>query len=295
MMKTLYVSDLDGTLMQPDARISPAAVALLNDAIADGALFTVATARTPATVAPILRDVKMTLPAIVMTGAALWDTHTHIYHRVQYMQREVALGLLEVYRRMQTPTFVYTLADNMIDIYHIGPMSPLEENFVAERIGNPFKRLHLDERFNLGLSADIVPALDDKILWTPAEGFDPDRVVLFYGMQDSELSAATYRQSCGVEGCRPQYYHDIFGEEVGIIEAFSDTATKALAMRALAHEVGADRIVAFGDNINDLPMMAVADVAVAVENALPEVKEAAHIVIGPNTADAVAHFIAEGR
>ena len=47
----------------------------------------------------------------------------------------------------------------------------------------------------------------------------------------------------------------------------------------------------FGDNLNDLPMMAVADVAVAVDNALPQVKEAADIIIGPNTANSVARFI----
>jgi len=49
--------------------------------------------------------------------------------------------------------------------------------------------------------------------------------------------------------------------------------------------------VVFGDNLNDLPMMAVADVAVAVENALPEVKAKADVVIGPNTDDAVARWI----
>lgn len=53
-MSTLFVSDLDGTLLQPDARLSEETVALLNSNIDRGALFTVATARTPATVAPIL-------------------------------------------------------------------------------------------------------------------------------------------------------------------------------------------------------------------------------------------------
>lgn len=282
-VKTLYVSDLDGTLLQPDARLSDRAVELLNGAIADGQLFTIATARTPATVAPILERVDMRLPAIVMTGAALWDTHTHRYDRVQYMQRESAEGLLDVYRRMGTPTFVYTLADDMIDIYHIGEVSDLERRFIEERTGNPFKRLHTD--------------LDSKTadeLWMPGPGFDADRVVLFYGMRSSEQAEQTYGESCKVAGCRPQYYYDIFGEEVGIIEAFSDTATKALAVKALAEREGAERIVVFGDNINDLPMMQVADVAVAVENALPEVKAAADIVIGPNTADAVAEFISLG-
>jgi hydroxymethylpyrimidine pyrophosphatase-like HAD family hydrolase len=40
-------------------------------------------------------------------------------------------------------------------------------------------------------------------------------------------------------------------------------------------------------------MMRVADVAIAVENALPQVKAEAHRVIGLNTADAVAKCIAE--
>jgi hypothetical protein len=53
----------------------------------------------------------------------------------------------------------------------------------------------------------------------------------------------------------------------------------------------ADRLTVFGDNLNDLPMMAVADVAVAVENALPEVKKAADIVIGTNQSDAVALYL----
>ena len=38
-------------------------------------------------------------------------------------------------------------------------------------------------------------------------------------------------------------------------------------------------------------MLAVADVAVAVGNAFPQVKEAADIVIEPNYTDAVARFI----
>jgi hydroxymethylpyrimidine pyrophosphatase-like HAD family hydrolase len=37
--------------------------------------------------------------------------------------------------------------------------------------------------------------------------------------------------------------------------------------------------------------MQAADVSVAVENAFPEVKAAATLVIGPNTTDSVAHWI----
>lgn len=270
-MPTLYVSDLDGTLLQPDATLSPLTVARLNDAIAHGTLFTVATARTPATVSPILKDVDLRLPAIVMTGAALWNKDTLRYSDVKFMEARAVRELIDIYRRVGCPTFIYTLVDDKLCIYHEGPMWAPEEEFVKARIGNPFKRLRVDRP-------------------EPPEE-EMGKVVLFYAIQPDAIARTAYEATQGVAGVRPQFYHDFYGPEIGIVEQFSDKATKALAMRELARRIGADRIVAFGDNVNDLPMMAEADLAVAVENALPEVKEAADIVIGPNTADAVAEFI----
>lgn len=272
--KTLYVSDLDGTLMQPDATISPAAKEMLDRAIAGGKLFTIATARTPATVAGILQGVDMRLPAIVMTGAALWNPSTGRYSRREYIRPDAARRLVDIYSETATPSFLFTLDGDMIDIWHIGgEMLPLQREFMEERIDSPFKRFHVSTD-----GSDTIPP-------------DLSKVILLYTMLPEAKAASTYARVCGTEGVRPQYYHDIYGPETGILEAFSDRATKALAMRSLAREVGAERIVCFGDNINDLPMMAEADLAVAVSNALPEVREAADIVIGPNTSDAVARFI----
>lgn len=140
-MKTLFVSDLDGTLLQPDARLSDTSVGLLNDAIARGKLFTIATARTPATADEILKRVDIQLPAIVMTGAALWDRDANLYSRIKYMRPEAVKRLLRIYEEMEMPTFIYTLVDNMIHIYHQGEISPLARQFLDERIHNPFKRV----------------------------------------------------------------------------------------------------------------------------------------------------------
>lgn len=276
-MKTLYVSDMDGTLLGSDARLSERTVAMLNDIIASGTLFTVATARTPATVAPLLQDVKLSIPAVVMTGAALWNQSTNVYSRIKYMNEEDAKALVEAYRAAGTPTFIYTLRDNLIHIYHIGPISEVEQEFLEERAHTPFK--HLETTCT---GECILPErLDD--------------VVLFYGMQPDDIARPAYEKALKINGLRPQFYHDIYGPDMAIVEAFSAEATKAKAMRALAHDLGADRIVAFGDNLNDLSMMREADLAVAMGNALPEVKEAADIVIGPNTEDSVPRFILEDR
>lgn len=54
---------------------------------------------------------------------------------------------------------------------------------------------------------------------------------------------------------------------------------------------GAGRLVCFGDNINDLPMFAVADASYATANANRAVRAAASGVIGASDDDAVVHRI----
>lgn len=271
--KTLFVSDLDGTLMQPDATISPYSLRILNDAIADGALFTIATARTTATVAPIVKDLDLRIPAIVMTGAALWDKASNSYSDLKFMKEDAVRCLIDVCRKNGMPMFVYTVVGNMLYVYHTGKLTRLEQEFIDSRANNPHKKF-------------IVPP--------DGESFIPeklDNVILFYDMQPTELTERTYDEAALVPNCRVQMYHDFYGPSTGLFDAFAPEVTKASAIRALADRIGAEKIVAFGDNINDLPMLRAADVAVAVGNALPEVKAEADIVIGPNTDDSVARFI----
>ena len=268
-MKTLYVSDLDCTLLGPDSQISPRSREMLNEAIHRGALFSIATARTPATVAPILEGVDINIPAVVMTGVSLWNRDTGRYHNVKTMSPEVARRTLDVYRRHGLPTYVYTLENHDIQIYHLGELSPQEREFMESRRGNPYKEFHIG-----------VPIPD------PLEN-----TILFYALQPTERARVVFDDTRKIKEINPLLYHDFYGEEIAALEAFPAAATKANAVRELAREVGADRIVAFGDNINDLTMLRAADVAVAVENAIPEVREMADIVIGPNTEDSVARFI----
>ena len=272
--RTLFVSDLDGTLMQPDATLSHNTVKLLNDSIKSGKLFTIATARTPATVSGIIKDVDMQLPAIVMTGAAIWDKRTNRYSHRKFIDPVAVKDFIDLLHKNEFPIFHFTLEEDIINIYHIGgKLNDIEREFVEERLSSPYKHFFLRED-----GGEIMPEVIDK-------------TILFYGMQPTEHSEEVYAQAKSIPDLRPQFYHDFYGPSIGIMEAFSPLATKAEAVRMMKEVSGADRVVAFGDNINDIPMLEVADIAVAVENALPEVKAMADVVIGPNTADSVAEFI----
>lgn len=275
MGKTLFVTDLDGTLMGADSTVSAASEAMLNEAIGNGALFSIATARTPSTVSRLLAGIHTNLPLVVMTGVALWNPATGEYSDKVTIPSETVSEVMECLRKHNLPGFVYTLHDRIIDIYHFGPLSDVERQFIAGRNFPEFKHFHVPGN---GIS-EIPDPLHD--------------VILFYAMQPSALAEATWHDLRKISGCNPIFYHDIFGQETGILDVFSASSSKANAIARLKKECGATKVVAFGDNYNDLPMLKAADVAVAVENAVPEVKEAADIIIGPNTSDSVARYILE--
>ncbi len=281
MEDTLFISDLDGTLLSDESVLTPRTVELLNDAADAGALFTPATARTPATLCHILKDVRLPLPVICMTGSAMWYPHENTYTQIRYLAPQTAREIIDLYRRLRFPTFVYALRDNMIHVYHIGRMSKYEREFMEDRLTSPYKRFHIDPA-----GGDTLPP-------------DMEHIILIFAMQPVGESRRAYEEVCKeIKGCNPIFYPDLFDPEMGFMECFGAESTKGKAIERLRKMTGARKIVAFGDNVNDIPMLRQADVAVAVGNAVPELKEVADIVIGPNTEDSVAQFIndcAHGR
>ena len=55
----LFVTDLDGTLINSKREVTEKSLIILNKLIDDGMNFTVATARTPATAVEILKDLNL--------------------------------------------------------------------------------------------------------------------------------------------------------------------------------------------------------------------------------------------
>lgn len=274
MAKTLYVTDMDGTLLGADSKLSAESARIITQLTQQGANITVATARTPATVEIILADAVTSLPAIVMTGAAMWCRYTQRYVNTCYLADDTYRQLMAKCEAYDVNPFRYTLCEGeTMQVYHNGAMSAGEQAFV-------------DGRLNLGLKNFNIDTVHGLKPYLPG-------VVFFFAMGDCERIFALADDLRATVDCSVSCYIDIFGEKTGLLELFAPGVSKAAAVRRLADDIGADRIVVFGDNLNDIPMMQVADVAVAVENALPEVKAIAHQIIGPNTSDAVARFIEE--
>lgn len=72
-MKVLYVSDLDGTLITRNERISEYSLGILNALIGRGLLFTYATARSLDSAERAVAGLKHTLPVVIYNGALILD------------------------------------------------------------------------------------------------------------------------------------------------------------------------------------------------------------------------------
>ena len=70
----LFVTDLDGTLINSKREVPKRSLEILNKLIEKGVNFTVATARTPATAVEILQNLNLKLPVALMTGVLIYDT-----------------------------------------------------------------------------------------------------------------------------------------------------------------------------------------------------------------------------
>ena len=270
-MKTLYAADLDGTLLLPGAVLSPFSRSVLFSLTASGVLFTAATARTPATVVNILEGSGANAPAAMMNGVLLYDLKEKKILSAETISKDTQQHILDCAEKHDVVSMVYTLNGENLLVCYRPDGSELVSGFVAARNKTPYKTWLPIKSYR--------EAQDRQIIYLAAIGTKEKLQSLAEDIKkDTSLKTVLYRE--------------VNYDDVWVFEAFSAKASKGKAIRKSAGLVGAERIVAFGDNLNDLPLFEGADLCVAVSNAVPEIKLRADYVCGANTEDGVVRYIA---
>ena len=271
-MKTLYISDLDGTLLGKDATLSEETVNGLNRLISKGINFTVATARTAATVVLMLRDTEISLPVILMNGVCIYDIKKEKYIVAEKISDNGKRTLLDAVRNHIGTGFIYTIDNNTLSTYFENADSPVAKAFIEEReklYGKKFTKVSSFE-----------------------ECFDKN--IVYYSIDDKqEKLTAAYDELKKCDDLHVEFYRDIYNTDHWYLEVCSASASKKNAVKTLRKLLSAEKIISFGDNLNDIPMFEASDEAYAVANAKDEVKKAATGVIGANTDNGVVTFISE--
>ncbi|MEV6630574.1 HAD family hydrolase [Actinoplanes sp. NPDC051470] len=270
-MSELLISDLDGTLLRPDGTLGARSVDTINRFLADGGLFTYATARSFASAGQVTAALDLTLPVITYGGAMIVDPRTGAARPPRLLDAavvETVLAHTTAHPDLQPVLFV--MREDRDRLCFLADL--------ATPAMSPFLQTRRDDPRLLPLTswAEIDPAtvISIALLGDPAR-LAPLRTAL-------EVHAAI---------CHTVYSEDVYVRGTWWLELTSERATKAAALAEVREEVGATSLICFGDSPNDLPMFAVADRAVAMANGVPEVRAAAHEVIGGNADEAVAAFI----
>lgn len=269
----LYISDLDGTLLNSNREVSEYTKKEINEMIAKGLNFTIATARTPGTVVEILEGLNIKLAVALMNGVLFYDLKDKKYLKVRKIDNMIVRKILNILEGFNKDSFVYGVKDNHLFVYHKKIILDLDDIYYKERCSSKYKTFKEVNTFD--------EALEDL------------EVVNFMILDKLEIIELIYEQLKKIKEINVHYYKDIYQENCYFIEIHSKDATKAAAVKDLAELYNNNKTICFGDNLNDLPMFRIADECYAMENAVEGLKAVATGVIKSNNKDGVARFIKE--
>lgn len=266
-MRTLFVSDLDGTLLRSNEATSGYTNQVINSLVDKGMIFSYATARSLITAKKVTKGIEAKIPLIVYNGAFVIDNRTGELLIANYFDESIDSLLDDLFRHEVYP-IVYAFIDGK------------EKFSFVQELCTKGVRAFLDSRKG-DIRTNAVSSLDKL-----KEGN------LFYitCIDEPEKLKPLYDKYKGKYHC--VYQTDIYTNEQWL-EIMPWEASKSNAIRQLQSMLKCDKLIVFGDGKNDIDMFQIADESYAVANAHEELKKYATEIILSNDEDGVAKWLEE--
>lgn len=264
-MSKLYVSDLDGTLLRSDQVTSDYTNQVINTLVDKGMLFSYATARSLITAKKVTMGIQAKIPLIVYNGAFVIDNVTEEILIANYFDDTVFTLLDDLFNNNIYP-IVYSYIKGSEKFSFVPELCTKGMNkFIESRNG--------DVRTN------AVSSLAELKL---------GNVFYITCIDDSEKLKPLYNKYKDTYHC--VFQTDIYTKDKWL-EIMPIEASKSNAIKQLQTMLGCEKLIAFGDGINDIDMFQIADESYAVANAHEELKRHATAVISSNDEDGVAKWL----
>lgn len=269
-MKTLYISDLDGTLLNSQGKISNYSKETINHLVEQGMIFTYATARSLVSAAPVTQGLTKNLPLIIYNGTFIVNGATgKIIHKNTFNQSQVEL-VKKVMEDNQIKPMVYAIVNEKERV------TIINDN-LHDGVKHYLSNRQNDYRINL--TTDYLSLYQGEVFYFTVIGDYEDLEPAYKVLKDYPDYNITFQQ----EIYRDEYW----------LEIMPKAASKASAILKLKELLNCDEVVSFGDAINDLPMFKISNRCYAMANAVEPLKQAATAVIKSNDEDGVAHWLNE--
>ena len=246
----LIAVDLDGTLLNDSKRVSDRTTFALKGLPERGIKVVIASARPPRSVRHIYRALNLDTWQINYNGALIWD---------EPAQRAIFHDPIDC-------DLVRKVIDHARDLFpEVSVSCEIMDRWYTDREDQPY-RTETGRLFRPNLIAPLdtfcVEPITKLLLLGPVEVIDILKMLL----------RAAYPTL------------SIVHSDPELLQIMHYEASKASALLRVADHYGfpMQRVMAIGDAVNDVPMLQVAGVAVAMDNAHPSVKQIAHWVAPSN-------------
>ena len=253
-------TDLDGTLLTDDKRISEEDAAAICEFVREGGRFGVATGRVPGIIGNVAKALPVNAPCILYNGAGLYHLGERRFLAMHPVDRRACARVTQEAIRLERNVCIQIFTDSAI--YETNPDQRDDPCTVFERIATVKSTLN------------EVPDIFLKFVLSQS----PERMNRL--MQKLDLShigggLSLFRSS--------DIYYEFVSEGINKGAALADVRSRCKNVK---------KILAIGDFENDLEMIELADVGGAPANAIASVKAAANIVLPvDNNHGAVARFL----
>ena len=255
----LICTDLDGTLLDDEKRISAENIEAIEYFKQNGGYFTFVTGRMPFFVSNIYNKIHPNAPFGCINGGGLYDCEKQEYIWIEEMSRDVISMLECVDKELPSIGIQVNTSGNVF-------FSKDNDTMIEFRRATGLP--------NLACGYKEVTEPFSKIVFACRE----DEIAQLESLLRSHPMADRF---------------DFIRSEKTLFEILPKGINKGVAIKRLAEHLKIDirNTVALGDYNNDVAMFEAAGIGIAVENACPEAKAAADFITVSNNEHAIAQVI----
>ena len=260
--------DLDGTLLSSQATILESSKEVIKKAQKKGLKVFIVTGRHHTAVRPYYAELGLDTPVVCCNGTYLYDFQNDKVLSSNPLTHQQAHHLVDLATQQDIHVAVYT-----------------RNSMVVEQLNNHFVKLmkwvnSVDE----SVRPDVrqVPSLRDYM--------DKEDVIWKVLISNPDLAKMQkFVENLPLDQFSPEWS---WVDRVDIT-AQGNSKGACLAELLQREQISPENVIAFGDNFNDVSMLKLVGMGIAMAEAEPEVQQSAKKVIGSHNEDSIAKALAE--